>query len=229
MCEDIYLTINFESQAVFDKVKHEKLACTRHVVRMIPLQRVFFPNEEEFLENIRGIVEAAFPLHLQTNVETTADFHDNDVSGAIDVDSVPTTCSPESAVISISIPPADVSVATKHTLGDVLPSSAAVVDEQEQGRLFAAAIVEKLQKSRAQQHQAMKVLPSSDGAVAFNISYKARNHNVVTKEFAYRTVIETMGNAGVFNCRNFSVSVLTIHTISQDKYYCCHSWTELVA
>ena len=46
--------------AIFDRVKTTGLACTRHIVRPIPLQRAFYPNEAELNENITGIIENKF-------------------------------------------------------------------------------------------------------------------------------------------------------------------------
>jgi hypothetical protein len=50
-----YCPINLV-KSIFDRVKKEKLPCSRHVVRVIPLQKVFFPNEEELNESISSIL-----------------------------------------------------------------------------------------------------------------------------------------------------------------------------
>ena len=48
-------------KAIFDRVKREKEPCSRHVVRIIPLQRVFFPDNNHLSDNIASIVLSAYP------------------------------------------------------------------------------------------------------------------------------------------------------------------------
>lgn len=48
-------------KAIFDRVRTEKEPCSRHVVRIIPLQRVFFPDNNHLSDNIASIVSSAYP------------------------------------------------------------------------------------------------------------------------------------------------------------------------
>lgn len=48
-------------KAIFDRVRREKEHCSRHVVRIIPLQRVFFPDNNNLSDNIASIVLSAYP------------------------------------------------------------------------------------------------------------------------------------------------------------------------
>ncbi len=42
--------------AIFERVKRENASCCRHVIRMIPLKHVCFPNEEELRETMQKVV-----------------------------------------------------------------------------------------------------------------------------------------------------------------------------
>jgi hypothetical protein len=48
-------------KAIFERVRSEKAPCSRHVVRVIPLQKVFYTNNNQLSDNIGSIVKAAFP------------------------------------------------------------------------------------------------------------------------------------------------------------------------
>jgi len=45
---------------IFDRVKKERVPCCRYAVRLIPLQSVFFPEEEEFRLNAQNILSSNF-------------------------------------------------------------------------------------------------------------------------------------------------------------------------
>ena len=46
---------------VFQKVKTEKKAYSRHIVRMIPLKFCFFPDEWDLVDNVRKAIRTRFP------------------------------------------------------------------------------------------------------------------------------------------------------------------------
>ena len=48
-------------KSIFDRVRTEKEPCSRHVVRIIPLQKIFYPNNNDLSDNIANIVLNAFP------------------------------------------------------------------------------------------------------------------------------------------------------------------------
>ena len=57
--------INF----IFDRVKTTKRQCCKNLVRFIPLQYVFYPSEEELLENFYKAIQIEFPGVIHPKVE----------------------------------------------------------------------------------------------------------------------------------------------------------------
>eukprot|EP01038_Epipyxis_sp_PR26KG_P009893 gene9893-13307_t len=57
-------------KSVFDKIRISKLPCCRHLVRLIPLQKVFFPNEEEFVSYSSQIIQEKWTCELQNEFIT---------------------------------------------------------------------------------------------------------------------------------------------------------------
>lgn len=47
-------------KSVFDQVTIDKVPCSRHLVKMIPLQLAFFAGEEDFVEHMKTLVEGTF-------------------------------------------------------------------------------------------------------------------------------------------------------------------------
>jgi hypothetical protein len=48
-------------RAIFEKVKGDRKAYSRHIVRMIPLRYCFYPDEWDLVENVRKCVDDTFP------------------------------------------------------------------------------------------------------------------------------------------------------------------------
>lgn len=46
--------------SIFERIKHEKLACSRHIIRIIPLKYVFFPNADELKQNSEKLINDEF-------------------------------------------------------------------------------------------------------------------------------------------------------------------------
>lgn len=53
---------------IFERVKKTGLPCARHLVRLIPLQKTFYPNQEELLSNISSLIEEKFE-HVPTDIQ----------------------------------------------------------------------------------------------------------------------------------------------------------------
>lgn len=75
-------------KCLFDKVRIEKVAFTRHVVRLIPLRYVCFPNTDELTRVMETIVKEEFPefsrkaMKDSSEVETAGDgVPDTEVDG----------------------------------------------------------------------------------------------------------------------------------------------------
>ena len=60
-------------KTIFDRVRKEKEPCSRHVVRLIPLQRVFYPNNNDLSDKVASIILCAFPgavlPHFEKEIE----------------------------------------------------------------------------------------------------------------------------------------------------------------
>ena len=48
-------------KTIFDRVRKEREPCSRHVVRLIPLQRVFYPNNNDLSDKVASIIQGVFP------------------------------------------------------------------------------------------------------------------------------------------------------------------------
>mmetsp|Transcript_9048 Transcript_9048/g.13596 ORF Transcript_9048/g.13596 Transcript_9048/m.13596 type:complete len:307 (-) Transcript_9048:186-1106(-) len=66
-------------EAIFDQVERTKLPCCRHLCRIVPLSKVFFPNEEELCSNIQEIVNENFPTTVRPvdNDTEESELHSN--------------------------------------------------------------------------------------------------------------------------------------------------------
>lgn len=49
-------------RSIFSRVRQERLPISRHVVRVTPFQKVFFPNENELEENVQSLVQSYFGI-----------------------------------------------------------------------------------------------------------------------------------------------------------------------
>jgi len=66
--------------SIFDRVSRDKLPCSRHIVRLIPLQILFFPEVEELTLNIKNLINESLlfrnpdlPTVLESTVEALSE------------------------------------------------------------------------------------------------------------------------------------------------------------
>ena len=56
-------------KSIFERVRKDKMPCSRHVVRLIPLQKVCYPSDDDVVENMIQILGKTFPGAKLPNVE----------------------------------------------------------------------------------------------------------------------------------------------------------------
>jgi hypothetical protein len=169
-------------KATFDRIRKERLALTRYVVRLIPLQMVFFPSAEELTMNLTALL-ASIPEQVGDKISSAEEPREED----------------SSKLLSIT-------------------SSSQPLDELEQGKAFAEAIAAKLKKKRNANR------PSSQSArLVYSISYKARNHNVLTRHEVVKAVTTTMPSYATFNLRSEKVLFLMdfLDFVCDARYQLC--------
>lgn len=61
------------TKILFDRVKRDKLPCCRYSIRLIPLQRAFFPDETEFASNAKTVFSNYLPNAAESEPSTSED------------------------------------------------------------------------------------------------------------------------------------------------------------
>jgi len=89
--------------SIFDRVRIEKLPCSRHVIRVIPLQKVFYPNDEELRENVKVLIEKELNI-ISNPVVPVAPIQSTSASA------MPVQVEVSSAVATAQLPSAETSV-----------------------------------------------------------------------------------------------------------------------
>eukprot|EP01036_Dinobryon_divergens_P043320 gene43320-57655_t len=58
--------------SIFDRVKREKLPCSRHIIRLIPLQKVCYPNDEELTTTVLSFINDQITNKAADFIQTTS-------------------------------------------------------------------------------------------------------------------------------------------------------------
>ena len=214
-------------KAIFERVRTEKEPCSRHVVRLIPLQMVFFPNNNHLSENVASIIQSAYPgaampfFEKEIYVEKTDDTEaaeevlDSEcVTGkrnfietsSAEVDAV------EEDKVAENLPSKRLCIEQTSSnttdeieaLGEehlpVLPAINEVVQPLKPEDLPSDTVAETVDNSNQAQPAAIDIEPSpivhavpvTYPPSTYSCIFKARSHNVMTREAVQTTVIKTV-------------------------------------
>jgi hypothetical protein len=169
---------------IFAHIEKEKQSFTRYAVRLIPLQYVFFPKEEEFVENINLILGHSEPLTASSSS-----------SGESRVLPTPPASDEE-------IP----NVGEKRSLEEEIADT----DEREP----KLAKVEESISSREHKSQIIMpdfpVLPTE--RFKYVVLFKARNHNVLTRTFVLNHMTRILQTRAIPDYKQPTVSSFLVYT-----------------
>jgi hypothetical protein len=219
-------------KAIFDRVKREKEPCSRHVVRIIPLQRVFFPDNNHLSDNIASIVLSAYPgaalplyvreivpepvekvrgnkrLISELSADETADVPEPDADAK--TDSAPadetTELKPEECGPSASKCPRFESPTSSNILDmkpDEVPQTTVTVE---------SCPTEKTKVDANIPEPAVFYAPQF-----YSCIFKARSHNIMTRETVQATVSKTLPLFLKPNFKKAKVSAILCTSVSTRK------------
>jgi hypothetical protein len=199
-------------KAIFDQVKADKVPCTRHVVRIIPLQLAFFPNDDEFSSTAKMLVECEFEQSAETQItlprlmlnkafskrkaaEVTGKTEESGAEKCKEAGGQLTRddgdCEPDRKRPCVES--AEESVVVQHETSappqePAVIASGAVVGEPEE-KLSVAQVVQKTVAAVA-----VPVMPATANlpVVRYMVQFKARNHNTLTKNGVLQKLRECM-------------------------------------
>ena len=186
-------------KAIFERVRKEKEPCSRHVVRIIPLQRVFFPDNNNLSDNVATIVRSAYPgaafphFEREVVVDTAEDSNIDSVVEESVADSnlkrtatemeTPTDSTEDKDIedteskrprIETSTPTTS-SAASKESTEPELPVTIEVPIETKTDIAIPEAIT-----------------PTFYPPMNYACLFKARSHNIMTRESAQLTISKTV-------------------------------------
>lgn len=201
-------------KAIFDRVRTEKEPCSRHVVRIIPLQRVFFPDNNHLSDNIASIVSSAYPgaalplfvreivpdapekirgnkrLISELSAEETAKVQEpgpdantnnalHDDTAEAEIESKPEECgAPTSKCPRIESP----------TSSNVFEAKGNEVPEA----IIEADCLPINEESKVDNEVPAYITPVAYPPQFYSCIFKARSHNIMTRETVQATVSKTL-------------------------------------
>lgn len=195
-------------KSVFRKVRSEGLALTRHVVRLIPLQRVFFPNESDLTDNVQHLVSTHLGFTIEVEQRLSAPKVEGDDRDEGSDRPVKRLKDEVSDVVASAAPSEEPSLGTGNdcllsssvasATSSFSPSSGGEVDVA----AFTAAIQEKL--------RARKAASLSASGPAYAVSFKARNHSILTRDVVYRVIESCLPPGGRLAPRHYQVTLVPL-------------------
>jgi hypothetical protein len=141
---------------VFDNIKSSKKGCCRYVVRLIPLKHVFFPKEDDFLDNMPKIFNKEFGITID-----------------------------EPKLVASSV------------TGEKRPREEDEEDSTQEAQVAKIPKVEELVSESAVVHKPL----NTQEKFRYAVHFKARNHNVLTKQFVSDNVIDALKDYGIADFR----------------------------
>lgn len=187
-------------QSIFDKVNRTKDTYCRHVVRLIPLQIVFFPNEEELNEHSKMLIfknlnipyEA--PSKKREYLEDHSDEIENNKKPRLQNDSEDT----EENVIEIE----NLDAKTDENLEPDIPNGKQ--ESNELLELVSNTEVNLIEEGNIPLQEQTNT--NSAEKFRYHVVFKARNHNVLTKDIVQRSILRVIYPYGKGDYRSPDVS-----------------------
>jgi hypothetical protein len=189
-------------ETIFQRVKDEKRACSRHLARLIPLQYVFYPDESELMEHMYEMLQAEFPTWENPLVVAALAAFAAEKKRRLEPDKTIATEQGDPAIIDSSdlndapLPGGDESASKRakpdddgaydggrcDALGEAITSVLPVP--------VPLLVLDVASVPSAIDDVSMSVSPFK--SFAYNVNFKARNHNVLQKKTVYDVVHKCM-------------------------------------
>jgi len=165
---------------LFERVKKEKMAITRYCARVIPLKKVFYPNDAELRENIRDYVISLYPgiqlpdIELEEEIEKTKSSHASIGEAEANEETVEMETSGVNTSDSSEVDRDNLALGS--TVG-----SKRELDSASSGKLKKA-------KSDAEELPVFTDYPP----IVYQVSLKTRNHNVFNRANMQATLFQNL-------------------------------------
>ena len=191
-------------ESIFERVQKEKMPCSRHVVRLIPLQRVFYPNEQELVDNVNLLLKNTFPYAQFPPVpiknppppEPTIETKHDDIKTERNNEET-TVLETTTTIESI---PAEAATATTTAMKDeettteesTLLGKRTASELSDQAATSSSSSSEDHKKMKAEIHDELPQPPNVEQVVypplSFSVLFKARNNNAFVKNAVHKDV-----------------------------------------
>lgn len=190
-------------RSIFARVQKERLPISKHVVRIVPLQRVFFPDGNELEENARDLVASFFKepsLQIPNDVDMSSEMTSSakrklsgdDESGeevGVDGHSAKLVCTESKQGV---VPEEDAKISNEAALDSVNKL------EGDESVLNSVLPTPSVVSSRP---------PSFPRKFVYAVQFKARNHNVLEKQTVYSTVNKCMPSFARVDRNHYEVHI----------------------
>lgn len=179
-------------KSIFDQVKAEKVPCSRHLVRLVPLQLVHFAGEEDFVASAKILVEGHFGESTDKTLSQIAlskvvpKRKAEDISGAEVVEDTDEAADSKRKCIEEEVPSSS-SVSGSRELDEGPVGDDTVEDRAEGGERPAM-----LSAVKEPTVAAAPTPTSTQPEIRYFILFKARNHNVLNKQLVIQKVREIL-------------------------------------
>lgn len=210
-------------KSIFDKVKQDRLPCSRHVVRVIPLKLACFPNEDELNDSLKLMIDASFSLD-----ESGKYFFNEDLpTSSFKLESHKRKASEkeegadEKTTEDGQGEKEDVQAAKRTKVGGEGEADETAVADT----VPDTSVTEKITVAKPVETAVAGTSSGSTSAfvpkqVAYTLSFKARNHNVLDKQALFRAAIKSMPAYARNDYRNPEVFA-SVHCLSVLEFMWC--------
>lgn len=218
-------------RSIFLRVQTEKLPVSKHVVRIVPMQKVFFPNENELEENLQSLIQSHFgllqPPAIIASDEALSLTHKRKLSETEIEATNPLkiSCESESSQFQLDSSQAENEI-TEENSSVLLSSSEPKKDvscipySETEKASDDNSLVLKISEQKSVDPPSSEALPAiKNGAQTepvstirkkfpYCVQYKARNHNVLDKHTVYAIVNKLMPPFSRVDRKNYEVLML---------------------
>ena len=216
-------------ESIFQRVKVDKVPCSRHVVRMIPLQRVFYPNEQELLDNVSSLLKSTFPgacfpevpvipKPVETNDQETKETDDN-AAALQPQPEIKTETQKETDHNAAPQPQSEIKTETQTATATTTVTEGSTVLGKRSNSFSepenTESVTGQTEDSKRPKIEEPSVAPAVEATayppLSYSVFFKARNNNAFVKETVHKHVGAVVPKFMKSDYRRAKVSTL-IHT-----------------
>jgi len=173
-------------RSVFNRVRQERLPVSRHVVRVTPFQKVFFPDENELEESLQSLVQSFFGIPTMKKADDTP----------VETESKKRKLSCENDDM-INVSNATVDILGDNTANEkiesLIPENVQVVNESIDEEVILNSTIEATNSCIPLSNiteVSKDIIPRRK--FVYTIQFKARNHNVLVRSAVHSVVMRNM-------------------------------------